>query len=97
MSVISGFVCTERFDSRPLANIFFNAGCMFWKAPTPVLSYADSLAIGEASSCGQKSGGPARLTAGMLEVLNRRVGSEIMFLVTDFLWPDSVEAERCSN
>jgi hypothetical protein len=30
----------------------------------------------------------------MLDVLDTRVGSEIMFFVTDFLRPESAEAER---
>jgi hypothetical protein len=33
----------------------------------------------------------------MLDVLDKRVGSEIMFLVTDFLRPASPEADRCPN
>lgn len=52
---------------------------------------------GEASSCGRKSGGAGRLTEGMLEVLDRSLGSEIMFLVTDFLRPARPVAERCPN
>jgi hypothetical protein len=33
----------------------------------------------------------------MLEVLDTSVGSEIMFFVTDFLRPESAEAERYPN
>ena len=49
---------------------------------------------GDASSCGRKLGGAGRLTAGMFDVVETRVGSEIMFFVTDFLRPAKPEAER---
>jgi hypothetical protein len=52
---------------------------------------------GDANSCGRKPGGAGRLTAGMFDVLERRVGSEIMFFVTDFLRPAKPEAERWPN
>jgi len=52
---------------------------------------------GDASSCGRKLGGAGRLTAGMLDVLEMRVGSEIIFFVTDFLRPVKAEAARYPN
>jgi hypothetical protein len=52
---------------------------------------------GDANSGGRKPGGAGRLKAGMFDVLETRVGSEIMFFVTDFLRPAKLEAERWPN